>query len=173
MMAKEQLHLPSDWHGIAFRVRYQENDPMGVVYHTNYLNWFELGRTEMIRDLGFRYRDMEAAGLLLPLIDASLSYGHPARYDDRVAIYTRITEFSKLRIDYEYKIHLLDEHDTSVGDSSSSGERPIFKADEVLPGEPLTSGSTRHVWVNKDFKPVRLDKQVPALYYALVESLQM
>ncbi|MEW4368926.1 acyl-CoA thioesterase [Paenibacillus kandeliae] len=173
-MAKLQLNLPSAWHGIAFRVRYQENDPMGVVYHTNYLNWFELGRTEMIRDLGFRYRDMEQAGVLLPLVDASLSYGHPARYDDRVAVYTRIVNFSRLRIDYEYRIHLLDEQDEqSVGDASSSRQRPVFADDAKLPGKHLTSGSTRHVWVSREFVPVRLDKVLPELYDALVRSLQV
>ncbi len=171
-MSKQQLNLPSSWHGIAFRVRYQENDPMGVVYHTNYLNWFELGRTEMIRDLGFRYRDMEQAGVLLPLIDASLAYGRPARYDDRVAVYTRIVNFSRLRIDYEYRIHLLADDDLSIGDASAAGTRPIFTADDELPGEPLTSGSTRHVWVNREFAPIRLDKVLPSLYDALVRSLQ-
>ncbi|WP_046225390.1 acyl-CoA thioesterase [Paenibacillus dauci] len=172
-MAKEQLQLPSEWHGISFRVRYQENDPMGVVYHTNYLNWFELGRTEMIRDLGFRYRDMEAAGVLLPLIDASLSYGRPARYDDRVAVYTRIVNFSKLRIDYEYKIHLLADEDCNlVGDASAVGPRITFPDGAELPGEPLTGGSTKHVWVSREFTPVRLDKVLPQLYDSLVRSLQ-
>ncbi|WP_046215566.1 acyl-CoA thioesterase [Paenibacillus wulumuqiensis] len=172
-MAREQLRLPSEWHGISFRVRYQENDPMGVVYHTNYLNWFELGRTEMIRDLGFRYRDMEAAGVLLPLVDASLSYGRPARYDDRVAVYTRVVNFSRLRIDYEYRIHLLaEEDDHSVGDASAAGPRVTFPDGAELPGEPLTNGSTRHVWVSRDFVPVRLDKVLPPLYDSLVRALQ-
>ncbi|WP_458119491.1 acyl-CoA thioesterase [Paenibacillus sp. Z6-24] len=172
-MAREQLQLPSEWHGISFRVRYQENDPMGVVYHTNYLNWFELGRTEMIRDLGFRYRDMEAAGVLLPLVDASLSYGRPARYDDRVAVYTRVVNFSRLRIDYEYRIHLLaDDDQHSVGDASAAGPRVTFPDGAELPGEPLTGGSTRHVWVSRDFVPVRLDKVLPQLYDSLVRSLQ-
>lgn len=172
-MTKQQLTLPSEWHGISFRVRYQENDPMGVVYHTNYLNWFEIGRTEMIRDLGFRYRDMEQAGVLLPLVDASLSYGKPARYDDRVAVYTRITNFSKLRIDYEYRIHILqDDDDQSVGDASAAGARVTFANESQLPGSPLTAGATRHVWVSREFVPVRLDKVLPELYDALVRSLQ-
>lgn len=155
----------SRWFTVSFRVRYQETDQMGVVYHANYLNWFEIGRTEMIRELGLRYREMEEAGVLLPVVDLNIHYNHPARYDDFVTVFTRMTAFSPLRIDYEYEVRILGPEEYGLLDSehlSQLGE---------LPGERLVSGNTRHVWVNRDWKPARLDKIVPKLYDALRSSL--
>ena len=63
---------------------------MGVVYHANYLNWFEIGRTQMIREMGFTYRGMEEEGVLLPVVDLDIKYRQPARYDDLVTVFTRI-----------------------------------------------------------------------------------
>ncbi|MED4599145.1 thioesterase family protein [Paenibacillus validus] len=126
-----------------FRVRYQETDQMGVVYHANYLTWFEVGRTEMIRSLGMPYQTLEARGLLLPLIEADLKFKQPAKYDDTVTIYTRVTAFTHLRLDFAYEV--------------KRGE------------ELLVTGSTRHVWVNRDWKPTRIDREAPDLY-ALIGS---
>ena len=80
------------WHLHPLRVRYQETDQMGVVYYANYLTWFEIGRTEFVRHFGTTYREIEAKGLLLPVVDAECSYLSPARYDDRVAVCTTIAE---------------------------------------------------------------------------------
>ena len=65
-------------------VRYAETDQMGVVYHANYLIWMELGRTKLINDLGFYYADMEADGILSPVMDIQASYKTPVRYGDKV-----------------------------------------------------------------------------------------
>lgn len=62
------------WYAAQLRVRYQESDQMGVVYHANYLNWFEIGRTEMIRQMGYTYRKMEEQGLLLPVTGLDVKY---------------------------------------------------------------------------------------------------
>lgn len=164
-MSKAALNRPSRWFCTSFRVRYQESDQMGVVYHANYLNWFEIGRTEMIRELGFAYRDMEEAGALLPVVDLELSYRSPARYDDVVHVFTRMTAFSPLRIHYEYEVRRLtaEEHE----------DLDLLRVEEAsgLPGELLVSGVTRHVWVSRDWKASRLDKSVPKLYDALRSSL--
>ena len=71
------------------RVRYAETDQMGVVYHSNYLIWFEIGRTDWLRETGWTYREMEAEGIQLPVIEAHCTYRLGARYDDDIEIRTR------------------------------------------------------------------------------------
>ncbi|HCH37026.1 MAG TPA: acyl-CoA thioesterase, partial [Acidobacteria bacterium] len=70
------------------RVRYAETDKMGVVYHANYLVWFEIGRTDLLRTIGWTYRQMESAGISLPVIEAHCEYRKPARYDDELEVTT-------------------------------------------------------------------------------------
>ena len=65
------------------RVRYAETDQMGIVYYSHYFVWFEVARTELLRTLGWNYRELEASGVLLPVIDASCQYRRPARYAGR------------------------------------------------------------------------------------------
>lgn len=156
------------WYGTRFRVRYQESDQMGVVYHANYVNWFEIGRTEMIRSLGLSYRSMEEQGVLLPVIGLDLKYKLPAKYDDYITVWTRINNFSSVRLHYEYEVRREDEADKTKVDN-----KEVVLNTEDLPGELLVTGSTQHVWVNADFKPVRLDKSVPNLYDALKRALSI
>lgn len=164
MLPDSSIPTRSRWFWTSFRVRYQESDQMGVVYHANYLNWFEIGRTEMIRELGFTYRGMEEEGVLLPVLDLDIQYRRPARYDDRVTVFTRMTAFSPLRIHYEYEVRLLSEQEQA---DLSMHEFP----ETSLPGILLTSGQTRHVWLNQEWKQVRLDKCAPKLYHALKDAL--
>ena len=77
---------------IQLRVRYSETDQMGVVYHSNYLNYLELSRVEWLRDLGFSYAELEKNGVLLPVVHASLNYRSPARYYDLLRIESRVSE---------------------------------------------------------------------------------
>ena len=88
---------------IRVRVRYAETDRMGVVYYANYLVWFEVGRTEWLRATGWSYREMEAAGVSLPVIEAHCEYRRPARYDDEIEIRTtgRLLTPVRVRFDYE------------------------------------------------------------------------
>lgn len=163
--------LTGRWHGTAFRVRYQETDQMGVVYHANYLSWFESGRTEMFRELGFAYRTLESMGVLLPVTSADLQFKSPARYDDLIAVYARLTTFSALRVVYEYEIRRLREPDTG-GNAAALPELSGPSGLEQLPGELLVTGSTSHVWLNTDWKPVRLDRMLPELFYAITMALR-
>ncbi|WP_151735484.1 acyl-CoA thioesterase ['Paenibacillus yunnanensis' Narsing Rao et al. 2020] len=159
------------WYGTAFRVRYQETDRMGVVYHANYLSWFESGRTEMFRRLGLTYRSMEEMGVLLPVTAADLQYKAPARYDDLVAVFARITVCSALRVGYEYEVRRIG---SGEAQAESVQEFPHFPAPlsrEELPGELLVAGTTSHVWVNGEWKPVRLDRALPELYQAIQGAL--
>ncbi|MCM3783209.1 acyl-CoA thioesterase [Neobacillus mesonae] len=161
----------TSWYGTSFRVRYQESDQMGVVYHANYVNWFEIGRTEMIRSLGLNYRSMEEQGVLLPVIGLDLKYKKPAKYDDYITVWTRINNFSSVRLSYEYQVRR-DDALQSDSVQSLGVASPVTLAED-LPGELLVSGSTQHVWVNKDIKPVRLDKSFPNLYDALKRALSI
>jgi acyl-CoA thioester hydrolase len=130
------------------RVRYQETDQMGVVYHANYLNWFEITRTEWIRELGIPYSQMEEKGLLLPVTEVQLKYIQPARYDDLIEVHLRMIDSSHLRVIFQYEV--------------------FREQDKML----LITGTTRHVWVNRDWKPVRLDRVMPELHQLINDDLK-
>jgi acyl-CoA thioester hydrolase len=86
------------------RVRYAETDRMGVVYYANYFVWFEVGRTEWLRDTGWSYREMEVEGVALPVIEAHCEYRQSARYDDEIEIVTRATGLTPVRIRFDYEV---------------------------------------------------------------------
>jgi len=141
----------SRWFYTQLRVRYQETDQMGVVYHANYLNWFEIGRTELIRELGIEYIDIEKRGLLLPVTELTTKFRMPARYDDQVTVCTRIAAFSSRKLHFQSEVRL-------------------FTDDPE--GKLLVSGETHHVWVNREFRPVRMDKEAPELYACLEQAVE-
>ena len=110
-------------------VRYAETDKMGVVYHGNYFTWFEIGRVRMLDEIGFPYREIEASGFRLPVLEASAKYLRPASFDDRLVIHTIIREKPKVRMNIEY---------------------------EVWRGETLLcTGLTRHAFVDTQGAPTR------------------
>jgi acyl-CoA thioester hydrolase len=88
------------------RVRYADTDRMGVAYHANYLVWFEVGRTEWLRESGWTYRQIEEDGVSLPVIEAHCEYRLPARYDDEIEISTAATVLSQVRIRFDYEARL-------------------------------------------------------------------
>jgi acyl-CoA thioester hydrolase len=133
------------WFETTVRVRYEETDQMQVVYHANYLVWFEIGRTELIRELGFPYRRFEDIGFMLPVNEVNVKYKSPARYDDELVIRTRVAHCSGVRLTFAYE---------------------IYRAfDQAF----LVSGETLHVWTDMNLKPVRLEKKAPDLY-ALIKG---
>ena len=91
------------------RVRYQETDQMGVVYHANYLTWFEMARTEALRSLGKTYRDLEESGCFLVVNKAECSYKRPARYDDLVIVRTFVEKATRVKIEHRYEVWRDDE----------------------------------------------------------------
>jgi acyl-CoA thioester hydrolase len=115
-------------------VRYAETDAMGIVYHGNYLPWFEVGRTTLLKENGLPYRELEASGYQLPVIELGTKFFRPALYDDTVTIVTRMHERPLLRIRLDYE---------------------VFRGDEKL-----VTGFTIHAFVNKAGEPVR----PPALF---------
>ena len=124
------------------RVRYAETDRMGVVYYANYLVWFEVGRTELLRTLGWSYREMEEAGFTLPVITASCTYHRPARYDDDLEIRTQGTLLSPIRLVFEYEI---------LRDASGEIQRVV-------------TGRTEHASLSPQGKPTRLPTRVRELF---------
>lgn len=132
----------------SFRVRYQETDQMGVVYYANYLNWFEIARTEWIRERGLTYKKIEEYGLFLPVTDASLKYIQPARYDDCITVITTMESLSPIRVKYSYEVRRHEQGDHAAETA----------------GELLATGQTTLVWLNKHWSPIRVDKTAPELY---------
>ena len=87
------------------RVRYAETDQMGVVYHANYLVWFEVGRVELLRELGFTYRQMEAEqGCVMPVVEVNCRYRAPARYDDLLELETRLIAMRGAVLKFAYQL---------------------------------------------------------------------
>ena len=150
--------MASHWHLFPLRVRYQETDRMDVVFYANYVTWFEIGRTEFIRHAGWPYRKVEDAGLLLPVVDLNVRYEQPARYDDRIVICTRLREVSPLRLNFDSQVRLIGEDEQPPATADADGQ---------LPGMLLAAGGTGHVWLNRDWKPTRLDRAAPELYALL------
>jgi acyl-CoA thioester hydrolase len=116
------------------RVRYAETDRMGVVYYANYFVWFEVARTDWLRQTGWSYREMEAEGVSLPVIEAHCDYRQPSRYDDEIDVETRATLLSPIRIRFDYAVR--------------------------RDGTTLTTGHTVHAAVDLKGKPCRLPGRV-------------
>jgi len=89
---------------IKCRVRYGETDQMGVVYHGNYAIYFEIGRTEWLRQLGVTYREMEEKGLLLPVVSLLINYKKSACYDDVIKVKTQLKKTPTVKIEFDYEI---------------------------------------------------------------------
>jgi acyl-CoA thioester hydrolase len=86
------------------RVRYAETDQMGIAWHGEYLAWFEVGRTDLLRGCGCTYRELEAQGLRLPVIEVQARYLRPALYDDVLEIHTRLTDIGGARVSFDYEV---------------------------------------------------------------------
>ncbi|WP_110113317.1 thioesterase family protein [Bacillus sp. CGMCC 1.16541] len=99
-------------------VRYAETDQMGVVYHANYLVWMEVGRTGLIKELGFQYADMEKEGVLSPVIDVNVSYKKPLRYGQIATVHTWVEKYDGFRVVYGYEI-LTPDNEVAVNATSS------------------------------------------------------
>jgi len=121
------------------RVRYAETDQMGVVYYANYLIWFEVGRTDWLREHGWSYREMEADGFSLPVIDAQCTYRESARYDDELDVLTSGALISPVRVQFTYELQ-------------RSGD-----------GVVLATGATVHATLDRNGRPRRLPERIRGL----------
>jgi len=117
-------------HEIRVRVRYADTDTMRVVYYANFFVWFESGRIELLRSRGVVYRDIEAMGIFIPVVEAQATYMVPARFDDELLVRTRLK---------------------GMGNTSVTFENEVYRLPEM---ELLCRGGTVHVVVGKDGKPM-------------------
>ncbi len=125
------------------RVRYAETDQMGVVYHSNYFVWFEVGRVEFFRQLGFSYKDMEQQdGCCIAVVDARCRYKAPARYDDELVVRTRIKNVRESLVHFVYELSRASD------------------------GLLLAEGETTHVVINREMKKT----PIPETYMAIFRS---
>ncbi|UMY65794.1 MULTISPECIES: thioesterase family protein [unclassified Flavobacterium] len=119
------------------RVRYAETDQMGVVYHGNYAQYFEMGRVEWLRNLGVSYRWMEENGIMLPVVSLTMNYKKPARYDDVLNVKTMFRKLSSVKIEFDYEIRneadelLTTGHSILVFVDMKTG-RPVSPPDYIL-----------------------------------------
>ncbi|QST01694.1 acyl-CoA thioesterase [Pontibacillus sp. ALD_SL1] len=128
------------------KVRYQETDQMGVVYHANYLVWFELGRTAFIEALGFQYHEMESSGVVSPVVDANIQFKTPLRYGQTAIVNTWLEYYDGIRVTYGYEI-------------------------QTPNGEVAVTGATKHVCVKKEsFKPVSIRRVFPEWHEAYMNA---
>jgi acyl-CoA thioester hydrolase len=118
---------------------------MGIIYHPNYYIYFEIGRTEYLRDLGLSYREMEEQGIMLPLVETHCRYIIPAKYDDALTVETSVKEMSVARIVFSYK---------------------LFRGDVLL-----AEGQTVQAFTNLNGKPINMKKINPDLYEKLISEI--
>jgi acyl-CoA thioester hydrolase len=129
------------FHETRFRVRYAETDQMGVVYYANYLIWMEIGRSEYCRAAGVEYKDMESGdGIRFAVVDAHCRYLHPARYDDEIAVETRIARANRRMIEFHYAIRSAETSKT------------------------LAEGETKHIFLSSELKPMKLPEKYHACF---------
>ena len=92
-------------HQIQVRVRYSETDQMGVVYHGNYMPYFEIGRVEWLRNKGISYKIMEKSGVALPIVSMTINYKKPARYDELLTVTTAFKSQTSVKVEFDCEIH--------------------------------------------------------------------
>lgn len=127
-----------------FRVIYGDTDQMGFAYYANFLRWFEVGRNEYLRAVGFTYKQLEEAGVILPVVEATCRYHRTAHYDDLLRLEAWIEELGRVRVRFAYRMR-------------RAGEP-----------EPVASGLTVHASLDHDSKPRRL----PAPLLAALERFE-
>lgn len=130
-------------------VRYCEVDSMGVVHHSRYFPWFEVGRTEFFKSSGMSYKEVEEEGVLLPLIDCYSKFIKGAKYQDDIFVEVRLRKLGVAKCEFEYSI--------------------IRCSDEIL----LAKGYTTHGFTDHDFKPLNLKKAYPHIYFKLTELIEI
>ena len=130
------------WHRCANRILYADTDRSAVVYHANYLRYFEYGRASLMRDTAFPYKEIEASGFVYPIIDLGIQYYEPLYYDDPMWIHTRPAELERVKLRFDYVIT----HAES--------------------GDLVCRGFTRHCALNASGKPTAVDPKTVRLWKA-------
>lgn len=127
-------------------VRYAETDRMGIVHHSKYYPWFEIGRSEFTAQAGLKYSDMESMGIMMPLVETGARYLGTCTYEDEIVIRTYLKSIKAAKCEFYYE---------------------VYKKDGMT---LITTGKTVHGFVDKNMRPVNMKKKYPDLYQKL-ESL--
>ncbi len=125
------------------QVRYSETDMMGIVYHANYLPWLEIGRTNLLKENGLSYSEMEQSGILLPVVEIHVNYRRPATYDDEISIKTMIQERSLARVRLDYELR---------------------KDEEVI-----ATGHSVHAFMNRSGQPIKAPRRFLEMFNSAFE----
>lgn len=132
-------------------VRYAETDKMGIAHHSNYPIWYEVGRTDYIKLFGTTNSEIEAAGIMMPLINLSCHYGKPALYEDNLIVRTWVMSIKPAHIEFTYTIKRINDDGTQT---------------------ELGYGTTEHGIIDsKTFRPTSLKKRMPELYEKIKATL--
>ncbi|MBU5438436.1 acyl-CoA thioesterase [Tissierella sp. MSJ-40] len=135
-------------HITSIRVRYKETDQMGVVYHGNYFTWFDIGRTDFLRNtMDISNKALEEKGVLLPVIEGHCKYIKPAKYDDEIIIKTELVKLKGVRLEFQYKL--------------------FRKEDNIL----IAEGYTTHAFVDKELTPFNFKKNYKEMWEILQKQV--
>lgn len=122
------------------KAHYHETDQMGVIHHSNYIKWFEEARIHMMDQLGVSYREMEAAGIISPVLGISCEYKNMVTFDEEVYIHVNVKEYNGIKLVIEYRV--TDESGTKL----------------------YTTGESKHCFLNRDKKIISLIKTAPTMH---------
>ncbi|MFZ3044352.1 MAG: thioesterase family protein [Desulfatirhabdiaceae bacterium] len=128
------------WHQCRYRTIYADTDQSRVVYHANYLRYFEVGRNTLMRDAAYPYKEIEESGFVYPIIRVELDYFSPLRYDDPMMIFTRLSDIERVKLQFDY---IITHRDT---------------------GDIVCKGYTRHCATNGSGRPVAIDEKTICLW---------
>ena len=128
------------WHRCCERTLYADTDRSSVIYHANYLRYFEFGRASLMRDAGYPYREIEDMGYVYPIIDLAIQFHEPLYYDDPMYIYTRTAELERVKLRFDYVISHCET------------------------GKIICNGFTKHCALNSSGKPVAVDPRTVQLW---------
>ena len=128
------------WHRCEYRTLYADTDRSEIVYHANYLRYFEFGRTSLMRDVAYSYKEIEASGYVYPIIDMGITFYQPLFYDDLMHIHTRPSHLERVRLQFDYII--------------THAEK----------GNIICKGFTKHCALNLSGKPVAVDQKTVHLW---------
>jgi acyl-CoA thioester hydrolase len=131
-------HLVSE---TTVRVTYGDTDQMGFAYYANYLVWFEIGRTEFLREAGYTYKQLEERNIFLPVCSCSCEYKSPARYDDLLLIRTCVAKLTRASMTFAYEIYRRETN------------------------ELLATGETKHAFINRDGKIIRAGDEIQGILH--------
>lgn len=125
--------------------RYAETDQMGIVHHSVYPVWYEVARTDFIKQVGMTYTQMEQIGIMLPLVELGCHYMRPTHYEDEVVVETTIEELTPVKIRFCYE---------------------VYDREHQL----LNRGFTLHAWTNLELRPINMKKHFPEVFALVTKA---